>query len=40
MIYQYLLVGLKDFEEWLLYVEKSPENLYVLLKYSPHTAFL
>lgn len=25
-------LGLKDFEEWLLYVELCPENLYALLK--------
>jgi hypothetical protein len=27
--------GLKDFEEWLLYVEQCPENLWVTKKSSP-----
>jgi hypothetical protein len=31
-------LGLKDFEEWLLYVELSPENLYFILWLREYTA--
>ncbi|KAI5834409.1 hypothetical protein K523DRAFT_263238 [Schizophyllum commune Tattone D] len=32
-------LGLKDFEEWLLYVEKSPENLYFTLWLREYTIY-
>ncbi|TRM60523.1 hypothetical protein BD626DRAFT_504269 [Schizophyllum amplum] len=32
-------LGLKDFEEWLLYVEKTPENLYFTLWLREYTVY-